>query len=156
MVASENTVAGELDADGVLALPENVRQFAHSLPSGITNLCMFGLLAINILSGMLKNVMTSLTLQQENEAFTIVIIITTIKLSLLSLLLQQENGAFTILIIIKIKLSLILLLQQENEAFTRQMAAKSRKIVMDAEHGQMLDYFFVFLMESKGKGYART
>ena len=72
MVASENTVAGELDADGVLALPENVRQFAHSLPSGITNLCMFGLLAINILSGMLKNVVTSLTLQQENEAFTIV------------------------------------------------------------------------------------
>ena len=132
MVASENTVAGDLDADGVLALPENVRQFAHSLPSGITNLCMFGLLAINILSGMLKNVVTSLTLQQENEAFTIVIIITTIKLSL------------------------ILLLQQENEAFTRQMAAKSRKIVMDAEHGQMLDYFLVFLMESKGKGYSRT
>ena len=58
--------------------------------------------------------------------------------------------------LITIKLSLILLLQQENEAFTRQMAAKSRKIVMDAEHGQMLDYFFVFLMESKGKGYART
>ena len=24
---------------------------------------------------------------------------------------------------------------QENEAFTRQMAAKSRKIVLDAEHG---------------------
>ena len=61
-----------------------------------------------------------------------------------------------IIIIITIKLSFLLLLQQENEAFTRQMAAKSRKIVMDAEHGQMLDYFFVFLMESKGKGYART
>ena len=27
---------------------------------------------------------------------------------------------------------------QENEAFTRQMAAKSRKIVMDAEHGELL------------------
>ena len=108
MVASENTVAGDQDADGVLALPENVRQFAPSLPSGIKNLYMFGLLASNILSGMLKNVVTSLTLQQENEAFT------------------------------------------------RQMAAKSRKIVMDAEHGQMLDYFFVFVMESKGKGYART
>ena len=26
---------------------------------------------------------------------------------------------------------------QENEAFTRQMAAKSRKIVMDAEHGDL-------------------
>ena len=25
---------------------------------------------------------------------------------------------------------------QENEAFTRQMATKSRKIVMDAEHGE--------------------
>ena len=33
MVASENTSAGDPDADGVLALPENVRQFAHSLPS---------------------------------------------------------------------------------------------------------------------------
>ena len=58
MVASENTVAGDLDADGVLALPENVRQFAHSLPSGITNLYMFSLLSSYILPGMLKNVMT--------------------------------------------------------------------------------------------------
>ena len=29
---------------------------------------------------------------------------------------------------------------QENEAFTRQMAAKSRKIVMDAEHGDFAFY----------------
>ena len=60
MVASENTVAGDLDADGVLALPENVRQLAHSLPSGVTNLYMFGLLSSNILSGMFKIVMTYL------------------------------------------------------------------------------------------------
>ena len=58
MVASEKTSAGDLDADGVLALPENVRQFAHSLPSWVTNPYIFGLLSSNILSGMLKNVMT--------------------------------------------------------------------------------------------------
>ena len=57
MVASENT-SGDLDADGALALTENVRQFAHILPSGITNPYIFGLLSSNILSGMLKNVMT--------------------------------------------------------------------------------------------------
>ena len=54
MVASENTSAGDLDADGALALPENVRQFAHSLPSWVTNPYIFGLLSSNILSGMLK------------------------------------------------------------------------------------------------------
>ena len=63
MVASENT-SGDLDADGALALTENVRQFAHSLPSGVTNLYMFGLLASNILSGMFNNVMTLSRLQQ--------------------------------------------------------------------------------------------
>ena len=63
MVASENTSAGDLDADGALALTENVRQFAHSLPSGVTNLYMFGLLASNILSGMFNNVMTLSQLQ---------------------------------------------------------------------------------------------